>query len=235
LGDEPRGFESHSLRHTERPPAFLPSVSGMAFRGWPAEAIEFYEGLEADNSKAYWQDHRAVYEKLVKAPMDELLAELAPEFGEGKVFRPNRDVRFSADKSPYKTAIGATLGSGGYIQLSAKGLGAGAGMWMMEADQLDRYRRAVADGGRGEELVAIVDRANQAGLSVQGHHVLKTAPKGYPKDHPRIELLRNKGLIARKDWRAGAWLGRASAKNRVVEFLRASRPLNEWLARHVGP
>ncbi len=71
----------------------------MAFKGWPAEAIEFFEGLEADNSKAYWQANKSVYEQAVREPMNALLAELAPEFGEGKVYRPYRDVRFSADKS----------------------------------------------------------------------------------------------------------------------------------------
>src|SRR3981081_383623 len=104
--------------------ALFPEVVGrlacalMAFRGWPVEAIEFYEGLEADNSKAYWQDHKSVYEQCVQRPMKELLAELAPEFGEGKIFRPYRDVRFSADKSPYKTAIAATLGTAGDIPLA---------------------------------------------------------------------------------------------------------------------
>src|SRR6266487_18918 len=117
----------------------------MAFRGWPSTAIEFYEGLQADNSKTYWLAHKAVYDGQVYAPMAELLAELAAEFGEGKIFRPYRDVRFSPDKTPYKTAIGATLASGGYVQLSASGLAAGSGMWMLSADQLDRYRRAVAD------------------------------------------------------------------------------------------
>src|SRR5438270_11236505 len=94
----------------------------MAFKGWKAEALEFFEGLEADNSKAYWQDHKADYEKLVKGPMEELLAELAPKYGEGKIFRPYRDVRFSADKSPYKTNIAATDANGGHISLSKDGI-----------------------------------------------------------------------------------------------------------------
>src|SRR5207237_9606419 len=105
------------------------------------------------------QDHKDVYETLVRGPMDELLAELAPEFGEGRIFRPYRDVRFSADKSPYKTAMGASLAGGGYVHLSAEGLGAGCGMYMMAPDQLDRCRRAVADdetAGQLEELVAAV-------------------------------------------------------------------------------
>src|SRR5436305_11055276 len=137
----------------------------MAFRGWPAEALEFYEGLAADNSKAYWTDHKSVYEQCVYAPMVELLAELADEFGPGKIFRPYRDVRFSADKTPYKTVIGATLERGGYVQLSAHGLSCGAGMYMMAPDQLARYRQAVAADGTGGRLAALVDdlRRRRAG------------------------------------------------------------------------
>src|SRR2546421_8271007 len=170
----------------------------MAFRGWPAEAIEFYEGLDADNSKTYWQENKAVYEEIVRGPMDELLAELAPEFGEGRIFRPYRDVRFSKDKSPYKTAIAATLSSGGYIHFAADGLGAGCGMYMMAPDQLDRYRRAVADQRKGRAIVEIVTNIRKRGIEGSAHDALKTAPRGYPKDHPRIDLLRQKGLISWK-------------------------------------
>jgi uncharacterized protein (TIGR02453 family) len=207
----------------------------MAFRGWPAEAIEFFEGLEADNSRTYWHEHKAVYDEQVRDPMDELLAELGSEFGEGKVFRPYRDVRFSRDKSPYKTAIAASLAERGYIQLSADGLGAGSGMYMPAPDQLDRFRRAVADERSGKKLVGIVDTLRSSGIEVTAHDVLRTAPRGYPKDHPRVELLRHKGLIAWKQWPVGAWLGTRKAKDRVVGFLQDAEPLNDWLAAHVGP
>ncbi|HET9672518.1 MAG TPA: DUF2461 domain-containing protein, partial [Actinomycetota bacterium] len=207
----------------------------MAFRGWKIEALEFYEGLEAENTKSYWQRHKDVYADVVRAPMEQLLAELEPAWGEGKIFRPYRDVRFSRDKSPYKTAIGATVGRGGYVQLDARGLAAGAGMWEMASDQLGRYRRAVAADPTGAELSGIVEELRGQGLDVSGRERLKTAPKGYPKDHPRIELLRMKGLIAWREWPAGAWLGTAKAKDRVVAFLTTSRPLVAWLHGHVGP
>lgn len=199
------------------------------------EALEFYEGLEADNSKSYWTAHKDTYERDVYAPMVELLTELEPEFGAGKIFRPYRDVRFSVDKSPYKTAIAATLERGGYVQLSARGLAAGSGMYMMATDQLARYRRAVAEDATGEPLQAIVTKLRRRGNEVMGHDQLKTAPRGYPNDHPRVELLRYKGIVVWREWPAAAWLGTAAAKRRVVEFLRATRPLNEWLATHVGP
>lgn len=207
----------------------------MAFRGWPAEALEFYEGLEADNSKTYWTAHKATYDEAVHGPMAALLAELEPEFGAGKIFRPFRDVRFSPDKTPYKTAIGATLEHGGYIQLSARGLAAGSGMYVMSPDQLARYRDAVVDDGSGGELQKIITEAERHGIEVTGHDRLKTAPRGYPKDHPRIELLRHKGLIAWKEWPVAGWLGTGAAKRRVVDFVRAAQPLNDWLDRRVGP
>jgi uncharacterized protein (TIGR02453 family) len=209
-------------------------LGAVTFRGWPAEALEFYEGLAADNSKTYWTANKATYDGKVLAPMTELLAELEPEFGTGKIFRPNRDVRFSADKSPYKTAIGAVLAHGGYVQLSANGLAAGSGMWMMAADQLERYRRSVADDASGAELEKIIAAIQRHDIEVSGHDTLKTAPRGYPRDHPRLDLLRHKGLVAWKQWPVAAWLGTTAAKHRIVDFLHTTRPLAGWLDRHVG-
>jgi uncharacterized protein (TIGR02453 family) len=206
----------------------------VAFRGWPAEAIEFYEGLEADNTKTYWQAHKSEYEQLVYQPMQQLLAELAPEFGEGRIFRPYRDIRFSQDKSPYKTAIAATLAAGGYVHLSADGLGAGCGQYHLDGDELERYRQAGVDDRSGVELAQIVRTVAKRGIEVTSHETLKTAPRGYPKDHPRVELLRHKGLVTWRHWPVGSWLGTSQPKKRVVDFLHASAPLKEWLANHVS-
>src|SRR5215472_14241762 len=205
----------------------------MTFQGWPAEALDFYDGLEADNSKTYWLAHKQIYDDCVLGPMTELLEELGPEHGEWKIFRPYRDVRFSKDKSPYKTAIGAVIGDG-YIQLSASGLAAGSGMYHMSPDQLDRYRRAVAGDHTGAELEDVIAGVRRHKIDVHGHEMLKSAPRGYPADHPRIELLRCKGLVAWQEWPVQAWLGTPAAKKRVTDFLTATTPLNAWLAKHVG-
>jgi uncharacterized protein (TIGR02453 family) len=213
----------------------------MAFRGWPEEALEFYDGLAADNSKAYWTEHKSVYTEKILRPMTELTEELATEFGEPKIFRPYRDVRFSADKSPYKTHCGAVLGGtglggAGYVQLSADGLAAGAGMWQLGPEQLARYRAAVASDDAGAELeqvIAVIEKED-ADITIHGHGALKSAPRGYPADHPRITLLRYKGLTAWKEWPVEAWLETAAAKDRLVSFFRTARPLCSWLADHVG-
>ncbi len=206
----------------------------MAFAGFPVEAIEFFEGLEADNTKGYWTDNKATYEACVRAPMEALLAELAPRFGEGKIFRPYRDVRFSADKTPYKTNIAATMAKGGYVSLDADGFGSGTGYYMMAKDQLAKFRAAI-DDERGPKIEKLIDGLRTEGLEVTAHDTLKTAPRGYPKDHPRIELLRMKGCIAWQSWEIGAWLDSPEPVERVRDFLETAKPLVTWLDTNVGP
>lgn len=206
----------------------------MAFSGWPTEALDFYDGLEEDNSKAYWTANKATYDRAVLAPMTDLTDELADKFGESKIFRPNRDIRFSADKSPYKTQIGARIGDG-YVQFSANGLAAGNGMYMLAPDQLARYRAMVAEDVTGHELERLIAGITDHGYTVTSHDQLKTAPRGYTADHPRIELLRHKGLIAWHEWPVAPWLSTAAARDKVAEFLTVSQPLADWLADHVGP
>jgi uncharacterized protein (TIGR02453 family) len=206
----------------------------MAFRGWPAEALDFFDGLEADNSRTYWQRNKDTYDTSVRAPMEELVAELEPKWGDGKIFRPHRDIRFSPDKSPYKTYIAARVGDG-YVHLTAEEFGVGCGMWEMAPDQLGRYRAAVVDERSGKKLVAMVTKVRTAGIDVTGHGVLKTAPRGFPRDHPRIEFLRYKGLVAWQSWPTGRWLESRRAKERIEKFFTASKPLNNWLRTNVGP
>jgi uncharacterized protein (TIGR02453 family) len=205
----------------------------MTFAGWPAEALAFYAGLEDDNSREYWTSRKAVYQEQVLRPMEELLEELAPRFGEPKIFRPYRDIRFSADKTPYKTHIGATLGSACYVQLSADGLSAGSGRWHLEPAELARYRAGVA-GPDGAELAALVAGLEKAGVEVHGHGTLKSAPRGYPADHPRIDLLRHKGLTTWRHWSPEPWLSTPEPAVKVGEFFAASADFCDWLTSHVG-
>jgi uncharacterized protein (TIGR02453 family) len=207
----------------------------MAFSGWSAEAVEFFRGLEADNTKAYWTAHKTFYEASVREPLAELLGELSAEFGPARIARPYRDVRFRADKSPYKTEIYATFDRGGYVRFSADGLTAATGYFMMSPDQLQRYRDAVVRDGDGTELAAEVARLRAAGLEVAGSKSLKTAPRGYPKDHPRLDLLRCKGLICWRQWPVAPWLYTSKARDQAAGVLRAAAPLQQWLDRNVGP
>ena len=205
----------------------------MVFKGWPIEAVEFYEGLEADNTKTYWQARKSIYEQYVKAPMEALLAELEHDFGSGRVFRPYRDIRFSKDKTPYKLNCAAHL-PGGYISFSADELFVGSGLYMPQSDALQRYRVAVDDAKSGSTLESIVATLRKDRYDVGAHRVLKTAPRGYAKDHPRIELLKQVGIVMSKSWPLGAWVSTRKAKDRVISCLDAARPLNKWIERYVG-
>lgn len=210
-------------------------MTTKSFTGWPDAAIEFFEGLEADNSKAYWESNRKVYEEAVRAPMEALLAEVEPEFGPFKIMRPYRDLRFSADKTPYRTNIGAGShlgGAGVYVSFSGQGLFAGVGIWHLSKDQLVRYRDAV-DGPPGTELESIEASLRAAGLELGGE-TLKRAPKGWPADHPRARLLRYTSVVVGRHDPPAPWMATRAAKDRVVELWRIGRPLNTWLETNVG-
>ena len=209
------------------------------FVGFPPEAIAFYEGLEADNSKTYWQAHKDVYEDAVREPMEELIDELHPEFGAGKVFRPYRDVRFSKDKSPYKTACAALLRPDGrehggyYVELSSKGLRLGGGVWHLEAPLLARARKAIDDDKSGRALQEVAEKLDEEGMPLYEPE-LKRAPRGYAVDHPRIDLLRRTRFAALTTLEPGPWLHGREALDRVVDGWRRTRPLHDWLEKHAA-
>jgi uncharacterized protein (TIGR02453 family) len=205
------------------------------FRGFPRATFAWFEGLERDNSRPYFQATREVYERDVRGALEAMFDALSEEFGgELKLFRQQRDLRFSPDKSPYKTQTYGVLGRRWYARISADGLYAGTGYYMLAADQLDRLRAAVADDGTGPVVVALVAEARAAGLDVVGES-LKTAPRGYPRDHPRVALLRHKSLIAGRALAAGDGISRHAALEHVASTWRAAEPLNAWLDEHVGP
>jgi uncharacterized protein (TIGR02453 family) len=210
----------------------------MTFHGFPVEAIEFYEQLDADNSRAFWQANKGRYEELVKRPMVELTEALA-DFGPFHMFRPYNDVRFAKNKPPYKTQQGAygesEGGAGYYVQFSAEGLMAGGGYYAMAKDQLERFRAAVDGEATGAEVAALVAAAEKRKYSIGAIAELKTAPRGYPKDHPRIDLLRRKGLIATQTFGSPKWMHTPGAAQRIRDSWTGVADLCAWLDAHVGP
>lgn len=203
------------------------------FGGFGESVIEFFDGLEADNSKAYWTDHRAAYESDIRAPMLALLAAVESEFGPGKIFRPYRDVRFSADKTPYKTHCGATAGEH-YVQVGADGLMVAAGQYQMAPDQVARFRTAVDDQRRGTDLQKRLAAGRADGVTIGGD-TLKTRPRGVDPAHPRLELMRHKSLYGWRSFPPDDVLHEPATLERVVTTWRALQPLIDWLADHVGP
>jgi uncharacterized protein (TIGR02453 family) len=210
----------------------------MGFAGFPEDLLTFYEGLEADNSKPYWTDHRSMYDSCVAEPMRALLDELGPEFGEAKFFRPYRDVRFSKDKTPYKTHAAAVVSGGPgdgalYFQIGADGLFVAGGYYRTATDQAQRLRAAVADERTGERLVRILDGLVSAGWQVGGER-LRRVPKPYDPDSPRADLLRAKSLSAGRRYPPDEWLHTPAVRDQIAEDWRRLAPLNQWLRDHVG-
>jgi len=211
-----------------------------AFRGWPPAALEWLAGIQAHNTRDWFQANRDVYDEAVRQPFGALLHEVEDAFGEGKMFRPHRDTRFSSDKRPYKTAAAAFVtradGAGGYyVQLGRDGLLVGGGLYAPARDQLARARAAIAADRSGARLEAIVRRLAPSGVGLMQGGALRSAPKGYPAEHRRIALLRLVHYAAMKRDPPRKWLHTREAKARIVSAWRATDPLLEWLAVHVGP
>ena len=203
------------------------------FKGWKGDFKGFFLGLRANNNKPYFEAHRRQYEEDVKAPMLAMLADLEAEFGPARrVSRPYRDIRFSADKSPYKLNIYADLERGGYVALDAEGLVAAGGRYMVEDAQLKKLRAAVANERSGKELVALVAALRKKGYDVEGQE-LKRVPPPYPQDHPRADLLKHKRLIYWKRWPAEAWIATPKAKERVAQAWRDGAGLEAWCAKYM--
>ncbi len=210
----------------------------MTEQGIPADAVAFFDELGRDNSKAWWQANKARWQASVREPMERLLDALEDEFGPAHVFRPYRDVRFSADKSPYKDHQGAlattVTGMGWYVQVSADGLMTGGGYYPSGRDQLPRLRAAVDASGPGTALQRIVDDLEKAGFEPRGAQVA-TRPRGVPKDHPRLELMRYTSIVVVREHGEPAWMATPEVVERVADDWRTVRPFVEWLTDHVGP
>lgn len=193
-------------------------------------AVGFLDGLAADNTKAYFDAHRQLYESDIRGPLEGLTAEAEAKYGPGKVMRPNRDVRFSKDKSPYRLSAAMWAGEVGgvYLSLGRENLEVGGGMYEPTRDQLQRGRAAIAEKPQAAaELRTIIERLESKGFDMAGPS-LKTAPRDYDKDHEQIELLRLKHYAAITHLPATATAADVRAAWKRVE------PLIAWTGEHVG-
>ena len=208
-----------------------------AFRGWPPDAVEFLRELEADNDRDWFKANRSRYDDHLLAPTQVLGDDLSAEFGPVHVYRPWNDTRFH-HRPPVKEHIGMTLGAASgiafYVELSLDGVFTGAGLYRPAPDQVDRLRRAIDQGRTASALTRAVTRARKAGLKLNEPELVR-APRGYPADHPRLDLLRCKRLFVSRRDELGGWVHEAEAGLRVRESFAAAQPLVRWLREHVGP
>jgi uncharacterized protein (TIGR02453 family) len=203
----------------------------VSFEGFPVAALDFYDDLEVDNTKSFWEAHKHVYTESVLAPFKALTAALEPEFGTAKIFRPYRDVRFAKDKTPYKTHQGAFVGvaeaTGYYLELSPRGVRLGGGFYHAPSDRLAAFRAAIVHDRFGPELERLLAEVEKDGFDVGGD-TLKTTPRGFDADHPRIGLLRHKSLTVGRSLGFEPVIHTAELADVVRDDWRSMRPLVEW-------
>lgn len=209
-----------------------------AFRGFPAGAIDFLRELEDNNDRDWFKANRARYDELLVAPARALGEDLAAAgFGQPRLFRPWNDTRFHPGP-PIKEQLGLAVGyegaGGFYVELSLDGLLVAAGLHNPAPDQVERTRRLVADGRTAAPLAKAIATAEAAGLSLNEPDLVR-APRGYPADHPRIELLRRRSLTVSQRHPLAGWIHRPAAGRRIRVQLDAAAPLVRWLRDRVGP
>lgn len=209
----------------------------MEFTGFPVAALDYYDDLEMDNTRSFWEKHKQVYLDCVREPMLALCAALAPEFGDAKVFRPYRDVRFAKDKTPYKEHQGAFVAvgeaTGWYVQVSARGVRTGAGFYRASPQRLGWIRAAMADDRTGPELERLLDDLRGRGFEIEGDR-LKTSPRGYDATHPRIDLLRHRSLAAVHLYGFDDVIHSPDLVEAVRADWQALRPVVEWISAAAG-
>ena len=207
----------------------------MSFDGFPPAALDFYDDLEIDNTRSFWESKKDVYNESVLAPMKALTAALADEFGAAKIFRPYKDVRFSKDKTPYKTHQGAFVAvapeTGYYVEVSPRGVRTGGGCYWFSPERLAAFRAAVVHDHYGADLEKRLVAATKKGFEVGGEK-LKTKPRGFEADHPRIDLLRHKSLTVGRSLGFEPVIHTATLLDEVRKDWRAIRPVSEWIAEH---
>ncbi|GAC58006.1 hypothetical protein GOHSU_28_00610 [Gordonia hirsuta DSM 44140 = NBRC 16056] len=210
----------------------------MTFTGFPEAAFDFYDDLEIDNSKVFWEAHKAQYRSDVREPMTALMDELAGEFGAAKIFRPYRDVRFAKDKTPYKTHQGAFVAAapdapatGYYAEIAAPGFRVAGGFYQADGPRLAAVRTAIDHPRHGAGLEKILTALTADGWTLDGDR-LKTAPRGWSTGHPRIELLRYRSLTPIRSYGFDPVIHTPELADRIRRDWRGLRPLVEWISEH---
>jgi len=214
-----------------------------AFKGFDKDAIAFLHELTLEMNKDWFEANKERYQRVWVEPLTALLEQVAGKLAKvyapikltPKVFRIYRDVRFSKDKTPYKTHVAGVLrtgnGSAMYLHVETEEEWVGAGTYYFEDKELPKWRKLVAADKTGKEIAGIVAKLRKKGYQVGGHEDYKRVPKPFKDDHPRAEFLRMKGLTAQFPTIPKGMLHRADLADWLVEHGKAVAPMVSWLRR----
>jgi uncharacterized protein (TIGR02453 family) len=203
-----------------------------AFTGIPREAFAFFADLAKNNNREWFQPRKTLYESVCHDTLKALTVALDPPFGADRLTRLYRDIRFSKDKSPYKTHVSARI-PGCVLWLSAEGLYVGTGLYMPDPPALRRLREAIDREASGKALAGLIKVLRKEGYTVATHESVESVPRGYAADHPRIELLRMKDIHAGRTL-APKEVSTAAAVTKVRKVCDDVAPFRQWLITHVG-
>jgi uncharacterized protein (TIGR02453 family) len=223
---------------------------GVGFAGMPDEGLAFLEDLEERNTKEFFDANKRLFKEQVAAPFAALveaavawLRRSVPDLGRPKVFRIYRDLRFTRDKTPYKTSMSASVPSrpreegggpgiatGFYVNVGPAGLYTASGLYHPGRPELERVRAAIADPDMGPELEAILRRAAAKRLE-PWLDPLQRMPRPWPADHPRAGLLKARSLVLNRQHERAPWLQTAELLDHLVADWKAMIPFNRWLER----
>lgn len=218
------------------------------FAGFPAETQKFLKGLSKNNSKKWFDAHRSDYDDYWVAPAKafvevagEALQDLAPVEAQpkvnGSIFRINRDIRFSADKRPYKDHLDfwfwegerKTAVSGFFLRVTPTEVGIGVGAHGFDKDRLASYRNAVVDAEAGKALKKAVGELSKAKVQVKGEHY-KKLPRGFETDDDfEQRFLRYNALWTGEDVATPASLTSKRFVSWAMTRWSRQAPLHRWL------
>lgn len=236
------------FRRTPHPPVnAMVRADIEGFNGISRRAMTFLSDLRDDNNRDWFSANRSVYEETIKIPAERLLRILAPRLEvlaghpvTGKIFRIHRDIRFSKDKSPYNAHLHMAFAEGGrgpgmkceesgfYLALEPERLTLGAGVFELAGGALDNYRKAVADGSKGEAIAKIVAGLTASGFRLEGLE-LKRVPVPFEPDHPRADLLRRKGLSVWRDVTDETVISSPAFLRTCLATFETLVPLHRWI------
>jgi uncharacterized protein (TIGR02453 family) len=219
------------------------------FEGFPRKGLAFLRQLKKNNRRDWFERHKGAYETTVKLPMQSLIAALQPRFGsfapefdsnpKRSMFRIHRDVRFSKDKSPYKTHVAAHFvlrgkpkgveGSGYYLHIEPAEVFLGAGIYMPDSEQLKSIRRAISNNP--DEFLEIVNnpRLKRMFGKLTGDKLQRT-PFGYDPESPMAEWLRFKQFFVGKSFSVRICLSPGFV-NEVARAFEIATPFVRFLNR----